>query len=83
MAFIGTILILIGGIICFIFGIMVLIQAFKKSILWGLGSLFIPLFVFVFIAKHWETCKPYLMKWLIGLALIVVGGILGGGVAGT
>ena len=60
----GVALIVVGGIIAFIGSIMFLICAFKESILWGLGSLFIPIVGLVFIFTHWdETKKPFFIYW--------------------
>jgi hypothetical protein len=69
----------IGGLV---FGIMILIKAFQTSIVWGLGSLFIPFVILVFVAMHWGlTKKPFL--YLVGCwILMIVGGTLGGTAAG-
>jgi hypothetical protein len=72
----GSIIAFIGFVIMLIFGIQILIIAFKKSILWGLGSLFIPFVGLVFVFMHWADCKTPFMRWLIGFAVSVVGGIL-------
>lgn len=73
MAMVGTILSVVGCIGMAIFGIQILILAFKTSIGWGLASLFIPLVIFVYIAKNWEACKTPFMRWLLCLAVSAVG----------
>ena len=57
MAVLGMLLMLVGGIVSLIGGVMLLIEAFKVSVLWGLGSLFIPFVVLVFAIKYWDEAK--------------------------
>jgi uncharacterized integral membrane protein len=73
MAIVGLALNALGGIVMLIFGIKILITAFKTSVGWGLASLLIPFVVFVFIAKNWAATKTDFMRWLIGFAVMVVG----------
>ena len=73
MFIIGAILAAIGGIIMFVYGIILLIQAFKESILWGLGYLFVPFCSLVFIFMHWDKCKTPFLRLLIGLVIYAVG----------
>ena len=66
-------LIAIGGIVMFIGGIWILVKAFQESILWGLGSLFVPIVGLVFVITHWEQAgKPFLVQ-LAGLVIYLVG----------
>ena len=76
MAMIGSIVAFIGFIIMLIFGIQILIVAFKKSLLWGLGSLFIPFVGLVFVFMHWAETKSPFFRFLIGFAVSVVGGVI-------
>ena len=73
MATLGTILSVVGGLGMLIFGIQILILAFKTSVGWGLASLFIPLVVFVYVAKNWDACKTPFLRWLGCLAISAVG----------
>ena len=69
LSVLGTILALIGGI-------WLIILAFKESILWGLGCLFIPIISLVFVFMNWEdTKKPFLLN-LVGVVLMVLPRIL-------
>ena len=77
MAILGTIITVIGGIAMLIFGIQILIIAFKTHIGWGLASLFIPLVAFVFVFMHWQETKTPFLRWLIGLGVTIVGGVIG------
>ena len=38
-------------------GIMVLVAAFRQSVLWGLACLFVPFASFVFCIMHWQEAK--------------------------
>ncbi len=53
--------------------IMILIEAFKEHILWGLGSLFVPFVSLVFIVMHWNVSKKGFFIWLAGLPLYGIG----------
>jgi len=81
MGTLGMILMVVGGIGMLVFGIQLLIIAFKKSIGWGLASLIIPFVLFIFVAMNWEQCKTPFLRWLaafvvygVGLALSFAGG---------
>ena len=73
MGFLATALIGIGGIIMLVGGIWVLVIAFQESVLWGLGSLFIPFVSLIFVAMHWDKAgKPFLIS-LAGLVPYLIG----------
>jgi hypothetical protein len=66
----------IGGLVAFAASIMILIQAFKESVLWGLGYIFIPFVSLIFVVMHWDqTMKPFLVS-LAGGALLGVGVVI-------
>ena len=54
----------VGGLlylVALVFGIMLLVQAFKVHVLWGLGSLFVPFVGLIFAIMHWpQAKKPFL-----------------------
>ena len=75
----GSILIFIGAIIGLIFGIQILILAFKESLGWGLGSLIISFPVMlIFVIMHWEKAKSPFLKSLIAIPFYVIGLIMVG-----
>jgi hypothetical protein len=76
MGTLGTILSILGGIGMLIFGIQILILAFKKSLGWGLASLLIPFVVLFFIAKNWEACKTPFLRWAMCLPVYAIGAAL-------
>ncbi|MEJ6727772.1 MAG: hypothetical protein QNK83_01225 [Akkermansiaceae bacterium] len=80
MTIIAGILMLIGFVIALIFGIKLLIIAFKESVLWGIGSLLVPFVSLIFIAMHWDKCKGPFLKYLICIPFFILGAILMPGV---
>lgn len=76
MEYVGYACLAIGLIIALIYGIQLLILAFKESVLWGLGYLFVPFVALIFIFMHWDkTKKPFLMC-LLAIPFYVVGFML-------
>ena len=76
MSIIGFALLAIGGIAAFITGIMILIEAFKESLLWGIGSLIVPVVILIFVLTHWtETGKLFLYN-IAASAVIIVGSVI-------
>ena len=73
MEIIGFILIIIGALISFIYNIQLLIEAFKASILWGLGYMFVPFVAFIFIILHWDRAGSPFLKALIAIPFILAG----------
>jgi hypothetical protein len=76
MELVGMIIWGIGGIISLIGGIWFLVVAFRQSIWWGLGCLFIPFVSIVFLIMHWgDAAKPFFVS-LLGVAIMVVVAVL-------
>ena len=73
MAMFGTILSALAGLAMLVFGIQILIAAFKTSTGWGVASLLLPFAVFVYIAKHWEQTKTPFLRSLMAFAVAIVG----------
>ena len=71
----GPALTLVGALTILICSIVILIQAFRASILWGIAFLFLPPIVqWFFVATHWqETRKPLLIQFLVGVPLLFGG----------
>jgi hypothetical protein len=76
MQILGITMLCIGALIGLIFGIQILVAAFRTSIWWGLGSLFVPIVGLIFIIVHWSVAKrPFLLS-LIALPFVVLGTVL-------
>ena len=76
MGAIGGLVVLVGLVISIVGGVMVLIEAFKQSIVWGLASLFIPFVILVFVALNWEVSKKGFLIAVAGTIVYVVGMVL-------
>jgi hypothetical protein len=78
MEILGLILVCVGLAIAAVGGIWLIVVAFQESVLWGLGSLFIPLVGLAFVISHWDTAKrPFLVN-IGGAVLMVLGSVMGG-----
>jgi hypothetical protein len=76
MAVIATILMCIGVLIALVYGIQLLIMAFRESILWGLGYIFIPLVGLIFVIMHWNETKTPFLRGLLALPFMILGVML-------
>ena len=73
----GFLLVILGLILCLVGSICILIAAFKESLLWGLGVLFInSIVVIIFVILHFEETKKPFIIWVIGVVLMIVGQII-------
>jgi hypothetical protein len=61
----------VGCVVSIVAGIWLLVIAFKTSILWGLGSLIVPLVGLIFVFMHWEAAKYPFLWSVAGVALMV------------
>lgn len=67
-------MLILGFILMVIGGIWLVIEAFRESVLWGLGVLLIPIVGLIFVVLHWDVAgKPFLIQ-LAGVILWFVGG---------
>ena len=63
----------VGLLISFVGGIWLLVEAFKTSIWWGLGSLLIAPVSLVFVILHWQVAKKPFLISLAGTVLALIG----------
>jgi hypothetical protein len=82
MHVLGILLVAVGAIIALIFGIQLLILAFRTSILWGLGYIFVPFVGLIFIIVHWQEAKTPFLRGLISIPFYVGGLLLLGASSG-
>lgn len=68
------ILIVLGAIICIVGTIMFLVEAFRMSIWWGLGCLFLGPVGFVFLILHWAEARRGFVVSLVGTAVMAGAG---------
>jgi hypothetical protein len=70
-------IILAGFVMALIGGIRILISAFRKSIIWGLGCLFVPFCKLIYLIVDWEAAKSGFFLYLKGVGVIILGAVLG------
>ncbi|MBT2749445.1 MULTISPECIES: hypothetical protein [unclassified Lysobacter] len=63
----------LGIALCLIGGLWIVVNAFRKSIWWGLGSLIIPLVALVFAIMNFAENKIPLAIYVVGFILLIVG----------
>ena len=73
LTLVGAALVLVGLVLVLIGALSFLFAAFRESLLWGLGVLFIPPLALVFLIVHWRVAKHGFFIKLWGLALLVLG----------
>jgi hypothetical protein len=76
-----AVLMFAGGLLLLVGSIMFVVNAFKVSVAWGLGVLFLAPVGLVFLVKNWRESKKSFLLSLVGAALVVVGLVLGQPVA--
>ncbi len=67
------IFILLGLAIFLVGGLFYLVAAFRVSIWWGLGCLFIPIVQLFFLIVHWPAAKKPFFIQLLGFVVLLVG----------
>jgi hypothetical protein len=78
MEILGMILMFVGLAVSAVGGIWLIVVAFQESVLWGLGSIFVPFVGLIFVIMHWNVAKkPFLIN-IGGALLMVLGVVLGG-----
>lgn len=76
----GGALLLIGALVSLVCGIIIIVEAFRAGVFWGLAVLFLPIVELLFVATHWtETKKPFLLSMLVGTPLMIGGYFIAGG----
>jgi hypothetical protein len=73
MEIVAYTLLLVGFVVALVYGIQLLVLAFRTSILWGLGYLLVPFVALVFIVMHWDEAREPFLKGLIAIPLYIVG----------
>lgn len=73
MQLLGSITVWAGLILLLLGGLLFIVVAFKESILWGLGVLFLPIASLIFLIFHWDTAKRPFFWQLGGMLLVMIG----------
>lgn len=67
----------LGFAMLFIGGIWLLVVAFRTNILWGIGSLLLPIIGLLFVMTHWQDAKKPFLWQLAGVVVFVMAGSMG------
>ena len=71
----GGLLFFLGLGFLLISAVLVIIEAFGESLLWGLGCLLLPGPVtLLFIATHWSQTKKAFALFVVGLVMLALAG---------
>lgn len=54
-------------------GILFLVEAFKTSLLWGFGCIFLTPVTLLYLAFHWATAKRPFAIQMVGLLILLAG----------
>ena len=73
MEMLVTILVALGLILSLIGTVMLIILAFEKSVLWGIGCLLLIPVQIIFITLNWPATKKSFLCQLTGIVLIIGG----------
>jgi hypothetical protein len=71
-----TLLGLIGYGFALVGGIMMLVAAFRTSVLWGLCCLLLPIVCLFFLFAHWSEAKSGFFVQLVGWAVVLAAVVL-------
>jgi len=74
---VALVLLWVGYALCFVGGLWVVVLAWQKGIVWGLGCLFFPVLQLVYVALNWKQTKSAFFLLLAGLAALFVSGAIG------
>jgi len=80
MTFLSEILLLAGAAIGVYAGMLLLVRAFKTSLVWGLVSTLVPLGNIIFMFVHWSKGRRPFIAHIIALVLLTGGCIASPGV---
>lgn len=72
LATIGVIAMWAGIVLLLVGGLFFLIAAFRESLLWGLGVLFLPVVPLIFLIVHWHRAKGPFFLQLYGLGFVLL-----------
>ena len=75
MEIVEFVLLGVGIILAFIGAIRILINAFKDSLWWGLGSLIVPFVMPIYTFMYWDKNKTFFGIWFSGF-LFYIGALI-------
>jgi hypothetical protein len=63
-----------GGMLLMLLGaLFFVLSAFRESILWGLGVIFLPFVALIYLVLDWGNAKRPFFLWLYGVGFVLAG----------
>ena len=72
----GIALTLAGALVLCVGSVLILIAAFRKGVLWGLGSMFLAPVSLFFVVTNWDAAKRGVGVSMLGVLLFFGGGAM-------
>jgi hypothetical protein len=69
---VATIFLWAAYILCFLGGLWIVVMAWQKGILWGLGCLFFPVLQLIYVALNWKQAKSAFFLQVAGFVSFLV-----------
>ena len=66
-----------GYVLSFLGGLWIIVLAWQKGILWGLGCLFIPILQLFYVALNWKEAKSAFFLLLAGFGAFFLSAAIG------
>jgi len=70
---VGYVLVGVGLLLNFVFGVWIVVQAFRVSVGWGLAVMFLPFAGLFFVVNHWQETKTPFLGGIASGVLMVLG----------
>jgi hypothetical protein len=66
-----------GYALCFLGGLWVIVLAWQKGVVWGLGCLFFPVVQLIYVALNWKQAKSAFFLQLAGFGAFILSAVIG------
>jgi hypothetical protein len=66
----------VGYALVFLAGLWIVVLAWQKGILWGLGCMFFPVLQLIYVVLNWKQTKSAFFLLLAGLAALFLSAII-------
>ena len=66
-----------GYVLCVLSGLWIIVLAWEKGIVWGLGCLFFPVLQLIYVALNWKQTKSAFFLMLAGFGAFFISAVIG------
>jgi len=67
----------LGYALCFLGGLWIVVLAWQKGILWGVGCLVFPFLQLIYVALNWKEAKSAFFVQVAGFVAFSISGAVG------